>query len=56
MKASATRSGVNSGLGRDRNSSGNQGKFDAAAHGVDAFGADADAITEFPGKRLICLR
>src|SRR6185369_18010430 len=25
-----------------------QGKFDAAAHGVDAFGADADAIAVLP--------
>jgi hypothetical protein len=26
-----------------------EGEFDAAADGVDAFSADADAITEFPG-------
>jgi hypothetical protein len=26
-----------------------KGEFDAAAHGVDAFGADADAVAEFPG-------
>ncbi len=29
-----------------------KGEFDAAAHGVDAFGADTDAITKFPDKRL----
>src|ERR1700676_2689888 len=27
---------------------GHQGEFDAAAHGIDAFRADADAISEFP--------
>src|SRR6266478_8146030 len=27
-----------------------EGEFDAAADGVDAFGADADAIAEFPGE------
>ena len=30
---------------------GHEGEFDAAAHGVDALGADADAIAEFPGWR-----
>ena len=29
----------------DGGSSGKQGEFDAAAHGVDALGTDADAIT-----------
>ena len=28
-----------------------EGEFDAAAHGVDAFGAHADAIAEFPNER-----
>src|SRR6266478_6369663 len=27
-----------------------EGEFDAAAHGVDAFGAYADAVTEVPGE------
>src|SRR5882762_8061764 len=27
-----------------------EGEFDAAADGVDAFGADADSIAEFPGE------
>lgn len=29
---------------------GDQGKFDAFAHGVDAFGADADAVAKMPGE------
>src|ERR1700740_1298989 len=28
---------------------GDEGEFDAAAHGVDALGADADTVAEFPG-------
>jgi hypothetical protein len=28
---------------------GDQGEFDAFAHGVDAFGADADLVAEFRG-------
>ena len=26
------------------------GEFDAAAHGVDALGADTDSVAEMPGK------
>src|SRR5260370_16280879 len=48
--ANCAASGRDDSKSEERGSGRDEGEFDAAADGVDAFGTDADAIAEFPGE------